>query len=56
MGGSGFLNTKNGSEWFGLDFYIIKMSGSGFLYNENGCEWLGVVWSGSEHKMVMPNK
>ena len=56
MGGSGFLNNESGSEWFGLDFYIIKMSGSGFLYNENGSEWLGVVWSGSEHKMVMPNK
>ena len=46
MGRSGFLYNKNGSEWLGVDLYLIKNGsewlGVDFLYNENGSEWLGV--------------
>ena len=42
MARSGFLFNENGSEWLGVDLYLIKRGRSGFLYNKNGSEWLGV--------------
>ena len=41
MARSGFLFNENGSEWLGVDFYIMKMGRS-------GSEWLGVARNGSE--------
>ena len=42
MARSGFVFNKNGSEWLGVDFYIMKIWLGVDLYNENGSEWLGV--------------
>ena len=34
---------ENGSEWLGVDLYLIKMGRSGFLFNKNGSEWIFII-------------